>query len=146
MKMWTKQLPILNPYLMKISLPLFFLAIISFMNGCGDSNRDYGSELYTKHCSNCHGIEGQGLQDLYPPLKGADYLIENQGDLACQILYGMNGEIVVNGKAFNQAMPSIPHLSDVDLTNIINYISKNIEPSVKPVTLREVKNRIYDCK
>ena len=51
----------------------------------------------------------------------------------------MNGEIVVNGKAFNQAMPSIPHLSDVDLTNIINYISKNIEPSVKPVTLREIK-------
>ena len=116
------------------------------MNSCGDSNRDYGSELYTKHCANCHGIQGQGLQDLYPPLKGADYLIENQEDLSCLILYGIEGDIVVNGRSFNEKMPSIPHLSHVDLTNIINHISKNIEPSVNRVTLKTVKNRIYDCK
>jgi mono/diheme cytochrome c family protein len=120
--------------------------MVSLMNSCGDSNRDYGNELYTKHCANCHGIQGQGLQDLYPPLKGADYLIENQEDLSCLILYGIEGEIVVNGRSFNEKMSSIPHLSHVDLTNIINHISKNIEPSVNRVTLKTVKNRIYDCK
>lgn len=127
---------------------LVFIVLIatSIINSCGESNRDYGSELYSKHCSNCHGIEGQGLQDLYPPLKGSDYLVANQDELACLILYGIEGEIEVNGKKFNQKMPSTPNLSEVDLTNIINYISKNIEPSVKRVSLKRVKNTIYDCK
>ncbi len=116
------------------------------VNGCGDSNRDYGSELYTKHCANCHGIEGQGLQDLYPPIKGADYLIENQADLVCLMRYGIDGEILVNGKKYDQKMPSLPNLSDVDLTNIINYIAKNIEPQLKQVSLKEVKEKSYDCK
>ncbi len=113
---------------------------------CGDSNRNYGSELYTKHCANCHGIEGQGLQDLYPPLTGADYLIKHQSNLVCQIRYGIEGEILVNGKKFDRKMPSLPNLSDVDITNIINYISKEIEPGVQRVTLEQVKEVSYDCK
>lgn len=125
---------------------LLVLVVSSTTNSCGDSNRSYGEELYTKHCSNCHGIEGQGLQSLYPPLKGSDYLVEHQAELPCLIRYGLNDSITVNGTVFQQAMPSIPTLTEVDITNIINYISKNIEPQVKPVQLRQVKDIIYTCK
>ncbi len=146
MKTLIKQLEISKRYSMKVNALLFIWILVITSVSCGDSNRDYGSELYTKNCANCHGVEGQGLQDLYPPLKGADYLIEQQQDLVCLIRYGVEGEIKVNGKSYNQKMPSMPNLSDVDITNIINYISKNIEPGVKKVSLKDLKERSYDCK
>lgn len=143
--MLKKQLMILSSCFKKSSW-ITILAIILSMFSCGESNRDYGAELYTEHCANCHGIKGQGLQDLYPPLKGSDYLIENQADLACMIRFGLEGEVEVNGKLYNEKMPSLATLSEVDMANIINYISKNIEPKVARVTLPQVKTRVYDCK
>ena len=29
-----------------------------------------GSQLYTRHCADCHGVQGQGAPGIYPPLAG----------------------------------------------------------------------------
>ena len=35
-------------------------------------------QSYESHCASCHGVEGEGLKDLIPPLANADWLAENQ--------------------------------------------------------------------
>tara|TARA_B100000508_G_scaffold140678_1_gene142805 strand:+ start:3157 stop:3468 length:312 start_codon:yes stop_codon:yes gene_type:complete len=102
--------------------------------------------MYEEKCANCHGIEGDGLQQLYPPLKNADYLEQNQDKLACLIRFGTQGGLVVNGVKFEGKMEGQHLLSDVDIHNIINYISKNINPNLKQVTITEVGDQLIDCK
>ncbi len=82
-----------------------------------------GTELYKKHCSNCHGMEGEGLRSLYPPLAGSDYLRDHQVDLPCIMIKGMEGPIVVNGKIYNLAMPGIETLTGTQIYKINKYIN-----------------------
>ena len=71
-----------------------------------------GMQLYRQHCANCHQVDGTGLARLIPPLKDSDYLQKlKPGELACQIRYGLEKEIVVNGIEFNEKMPAIQKLT-----------------------------------
>lgn len=131
---------------MKLTLNILLLFSIGLITySCIPSTRDYGKELYEEKCANCHGIEGNGLQQLYPPIKNSDYLINNQEKLACLIRFGQKGPITVNGVGFNQSMPPQALLSDIDIYNIINYISKNIDNQVKPVQIQTISDRLLEC-
>lgn len=68
--------------------------------------------------------DGTGLEGNIPPLARADYLAKNPDKLACIIRYGLEEEIKVNGRTYNQPMAGISQLSDVEITNIINYINQ----------------------
>lgn len=80
-----------------------------------------GRELYVQHCANCHQENGSGLGDLYPPIANADYL-KNKEQIICMIKYGASGDMVVNGKKYNQAMPANRNLYDLDIASIVTYI------------------------
>ena len=67
--------------------------------------------------------DGIGLKGLIPPLAGSDYLKKNYDKLPCVILLGIEGEIVVNGKTYNQPMAGIPELETMDIALLINYIN-----------------------
>jgi cytochrome c551 len=81
-----------------------------------------GERLYGVHCSNCHQRTGEGLGLIYPPLHESDYMIENQEEVICLIKTGKSGELIVNGKSFNQPMPGIPTLTDLEIAEIATYI------------------------
>ncbi len=85
-----------------------------------------GQRLYDFHCAACHGQQGEGLKSLYPALAGTDYLAENWDQLSCIIVNGIDGPILVNGREYNQKMYGVEGLSESDIANIINYISRNI--------------------
>ena len=85
----------------------------------------HGEQLYLKNCSNCHQKEGTGLGLLYPPIKNSDYLFENRNDVICLIRNGKSGELIVNGKSFNMAMPAMPSLTDLEIAEIATYIYKS---------------------
>lgn len=80
-----------------------------------------GRELYLKNCANCHQENGAGLGDLYPPIAGSDYL-KNKEKVICIIRNGVSGDMVVNGKTYNQAMPANPELYDLDISSLVTYI------------------------
>ncbi|MBI3483144.1 MAG: cytochrome c [Bacteroidetes bacterium] len=84
-----------------------------------------GQVLYEKHCSNCHQKTGQGLGRVYPPLASSDYLDANFEKLLCLMKYGVQGEIVVNGKSFNKPMPAIPSLTELEIAEITTYIGNS---------------------
>lgn len=81
-----------------------------------------GEKLYLKHCSNCHQVEGTGLARIYPPLNTSDYMDTNFNDVVCLIRHGKTGQMIVNGKEFNQPMPGVTTLSDLEVAEIATYI------------------------
>ena len=83
-----------------------------------------GMQIYRQHCANCHQVDGTGLARLIPPLKDSDYLHNLEpAVLACQIRYGLENEIVVNGISFNEKMPGIPTLTPLEIAEIITYVN-----------------------
>jgi hypothetical protein len=43
------------------------------------------------------------------------------------------------------AMPGLPHLNDVEIANIINYIVDNMQPGWQKITPAEVRDKLRRC-
>lgn len=84
-----------------------------------------GKTLYITHCTNCHQADGKGLGTLYPPLAKSDYLMKDPVKTVCLIKNGIQGEIVVNGITYNQPMPAHDNLTNIEIAEIITYISNS---------------------
>lgn len=104
-----------------------------------------GEQLYIKHCSNCHQKEGTGLGLLYPPLNESDFMDKNLEQVICLMKNGISGEIRVNGKAFNQPMPGVPTLTDLELAEIATYIYNNWGKNKGLIEIEQVTNSLAAC-
>jgi len=105
----------------------------------------HGEQLYIKNCSNCHQKNGTGLGLLYPPLKGSDYLVANQHDVICLIRNGKRGELTVNGKSYNQPMPAMPSLTDLEIAEISTYIYNTWGNEQGIVDVQDVSKILSKC-
>ena len=81
-----------------------------------------GKELYENYCANCHQKDGTGLGKLIPPLRNSDYFKADIHRTVWIMKHGIEGEIVVNGQVYNQAMPANPNLSPLELAQIATYL------------------------
>lgn len=105
-----------------------------------------GERLYQANCSNCHLDNGAGLGALIPPLAGADYLAANRERLPCILRYGLRDTIVVNGTVYAEAMAGVPTLSDIQITNILNFINNSWGNNLPPYRLDEVRDLLTKCE
>jgi|GEM_PF-601104 len=110
---------------MRILISLTVLSLLWLLpQACGKTEHLQGRNLYDQHCANCHMEDGRGLRQLIPPLAGADYLRDNPAAVVRGIRRGMVGEMVVNGKVYNQPMPGNIEISEFQIVNIVNYINQ----------------------
>jgi mono/diheme cytochrome c family protein len=84
-----------------------------------------GKEVYNNSslaCKTCHMENGKGQEGVFPPLVGQE---EHMGDCvkhAAIVIYGLNGEMVVDGVTYNGAMtPQGNMLSDMEIAAVISY-------------------------
>lgn len=129
------------------------ISVLALMAGCGKNtsakfNQYYvhGEQLYEKHCSNCHQLNGSGLGRVYPPLDTSDYMKKNFKDVICLMRHGKNGELIVNGESFNQAMPGIPSLTDLEVAEIATYIYNTWSHEHGIVEVKEVSRILAECQ
>lgn len=115
-----------------IYLLLFLCTIAVIIQSCQNEDsinykRYYvnGKGLYEKNCQNCHGADGKGLGTLYPPLTDSTYLILNKNKIACIIRNGQNEEILINNISYQGQMPGNNTLADIDIAQLIVYISNS---------------------
>jgi mono/diheme cytochrome c family protein len=113
---------------------------------CQNGVYTQGERLYKTYCSNCHGEDGNGLKNLYPPLNNSDFLAKNQDLVACIIRYGLEDEITVNGKSYMMPMAGLDMLTDVDITNLINYINTAWDNEIEEITIQRVKANLEECE
>lgn len=104
-----------------------------------------GEKLYSQHCSNCHQKNGTGLGRLYPPLATSDFMNNHFNDVVCLIRHGKKGELIVNGKSFNQTMPGIPALTNLEITEIVNYIYNTWDNKRGPSDISEISDILEKC-
>lgn len=126
---------------------LFLLLIIvctTIIFSCEHETYMQGKRLYATQCASCHGEQGEGLEMLIPPLAKVDYVKNNQRSFACIIKNGLKGEISVNGNSYNQIMEGL-ELSDVQITNIINYINHAWGNDYGEVSLPQIKTDLKNC-
>ena len=118
-----------------------FLLFVLCGTACERQTYQSGQRLYKAHCANCHMDNGEGLSALIPPLAGADYLANHQDKLPCLIRNGLKDTIVVNGNTYAEQMPANAALSDVQITNILNYVNSswgNNYPAYEPEALSQM--------
>lgn len=129
------------------------LGIISILNSCQNEDginykRYYvnGKGIYEKNCQSCHGQDGKGLGTLYPPLTDSIYLIQNKSKLACIIKNGQNEPIKINNIPFDGNMPGNPALADIDIAQLIVYITNSFGNKQGFYSDQQVLNDLNNCK
>ena len=80
-----------------------------------------GKEVYMDFCIQCHMANGQGDGKNFPPLDGSSWLKKNLTQSIHAVKFGQTGEIVVNGKKFNNTMPPMG-LSNEEIADVLNYV------------------------
>jgi mono/diheme cytochrome c family protein len=118
---------------------------LSTLTQCFTERQSEGQQLYVQQCANCQMDDGSGLRGLIPPLAGSDYLKRHRTQLACLIRHGQQGEIVVNGVSYNRPMPGVEDLSEVHITNILNYIQTSFGNHNERFTVQEVNRNLQNC-
>jgi cytochrome c551 len=133
--------------------------LIFILPGCGsksDKNQNetstkfqqyyvHGEKLYAKSCSNCHQLNGTGLGLVYPPLYKSDFMENNFESVICLMRHGIKGELIVNGKSFNQQMHGISTLSDLEIAEIATYIYNTWEHKRGLIDVQEVARIKSSC-
>lgn len=108
-----------------IACALGCLVLFPLLTGAvvrGDSGQD-GEVLYLANCARCHGGEGEGFLQLYPPLAGSRYFGADIAALPCIIRDGLKGEITVGGATYNGIMPGNSRLSPEEIEALVRYLA-----------------------
>jgi mono/diheme cytochrome c family protein len=97
-----------------------------------------GEEIYKTKCTVCHQATGLGIENVFPPLSKADYLLADKVRAVAQTLNGSKLDMVVNGKTYSQEM--VPQVdTKEDAVAVINYVLNNFGNKDGFVTLAEVQ-------
>lgn len=107
-----------------------------------------GKEIYMKAapggglCFTCHQPNGQGIAGQFPPLANSDWVLGDKERLIKISIYGLMGEIEVNGVKYNNVMvpPGIPpgSLTDNQIADVLTYIRNDWGNSASSVSAEEV--------
>ena len=130
---------------MKAAKCYWLILAACLWTACNTNPYLQGEALYTTYCASCHMEDGKGLKSLIPPLADSDYLKAQPLRTACIIRYGLNEPILVNGKSYDQPMDGIKALTDVEITNIINYINTAWSNDYGIVRLPDVQQELENC-
>lgn len=132
---------------------ILLVTLISIIYGCqnaGQVKQDMyhvnGRDIYIKHCQNCHGAKGEGLGTLAPALTDTVFLKNYKQKLACFIKNGVKETITVNGQDYEGTMPSFPELYDIDIAQLLVYITNSFGNNQGMYTSEQVVKDLKACK
>ena len=129
------------------------LPVVSLLHGCNSEQellkKKYiaeGMVLYRSQCQNCHQIDGTGFENLIPPLTDTTYLRLNRSRLACIIRYGMDETITIHGQEYDQPMVPNDRLTDMEMAEILTYVTNAFGNSQEMFTIEEVRRGLNACR
>ncbi len=111
--------------------------------------RTNGMVIFQTTCGTCHGKDGEGIENLAPPLNGSEYVEGPSERLAMIILHGLEGPVHIKGKlyTFNGTMPNFANnFSDKEIGDVISYLHNAfvLTPTDRLSTekIKELRNKI----
>ncbi len=124
---------------------VILLILVAYGLSCKSNIYTEGERIYKAYCSTCHMDDGSGLGSLIPPLTDTTYLRDHKSELVCFILHGKQGKIVVGGTTYDEVMPPVK-LTDIQLLNLINYITNAWGNDMKYTTIDEIVAWKNNCR
>lgn len=91
---------------------------------------------YNVYCAVCHQRDGKG-DGRFPPLVNSEWVTGDPIVPINIILNGLEGNITVNGKSYNNRMPKLSLLSDADIAQVVTYIRQHFN-NAGPVSESDV--------
>ncbi|MBU3027907.1 DUF7133 domain-containing protein [Zobellia galactanivorans] len=108
-----------------------------------EDTRTSGAKMFYEICASCHGVNGQGIEGLAPPLMGSEH-VANTERLGLIILHGLEGPITVKGEQYNLnlAMPGLIRNEDIsnkDIADIISYVTNAFSDQPKRLKIDKIE-------
>ena len=120
------------------------LFLFGYLSGCTQEHP--GEIVYQKQCSQCHGLSGQGLKKLYPPLDGSPYLSRRLNDLPCLIVYGSGKSGKTAKTSRSRFMPPIKSVSKSELLVLLDFLQKRWSTRTSLINQSELDEWLSSCK
>ena len=98
-----------------------------------------GKDVYTANCLSCHLEQGEGIENVYPPLAKSDYMMADKKRSINEVLHGLTGPIKVKGVAYDGVMTGFEMLGDQEVSDVLNYVRNSFGNKGGAVTPEEVK-------
>ena len=103
-----------------------------------------GKSVYNNNCFMCHGMNGDGVPGVFPPLAKADFITKrasqkNREELIGIPLNGLSGKITVNGKEYDSVMPSLSTLKEQEVAAVLTYVTNSWGNSAAAFSVEEVR-------
>jgi mono/diheme cytochrome c family protein len=95
------------------------------------------ARTFNTFCAVCHQRDGLG-NDRFPPLVASEWVNGDKTFLINIVLNGLQGEINVKGKSYNNKMPRLNLLSDENIAQVLTYIRMNFNNNPDSITLKDV--------
>ncbi|MEM5432108.1 cytochrome c [Cupriavidus oxalaticus] len=105
----------------------------------GGAGKVDGGALFASLCVSCHQANGQGLQGVFPPLAGSEWVVGSDSTVAAIVLHGVTGSLTVKGTTYSGAMPAFKdQLSDEQLAAVLSHIRSQWGNGAAPVPVETV--------
>jgi len=131
----------MNKSILTLIVLAFTFALVAFQGKQSfdlKSSITRGKDVYTTYCISCHMEQGEGLENVYPPLAKSDYLMADKKRSIDQILHGASGEIKVKGVIYNSDMLAVD-ITDQEISDVLNYVRNSFGNKGDAVTPEQVK-------
>jgi len=107
---------------------------------------EMGKSAFNAVCITCHQATGQGVPNIYPPLAGSEWVNGPPGRVIRIVLYGLKGDVHVEGHDFNAAaMPvfgqvsgSAYNWSDEKIAAVLTYVRQEWGNKSGPISADDV--------
>jgi len=120
------------------------LFLFGFLSGCTQEHA--GEKVFQKKCSQCHGMSGQGLKKLYPPLDKSPLLSERINELPCLIRHGSRKSVYTANTTRNRFMPAIPSVSTSDLLILLDFLQRRWSTQPTEINQSMLEEWLSSCK
>lgn len=105
-----------------------------------------GEALFTSICQTCHGLDGNGVKNLGPPLNQSEWVTGDKSKLISIVLFGLTGPVKVNGHVYEAPeiagdMPGIGYDKDMqseDIAQLLSYIRKSWRNNADNISTQDV--------
>jgi mono/diheme cytochrome c family protein/glucose/arabinose dehydrogenase len=105
-----------------------------------------GVALFSTICQTCHGIDGNGVKSLGPPLNQSEWVTGSTEKLVSIVLFGLTGPVKVNGHLYESPevsgdMPGIGYdkeMQNEDIAQLLSYIRKSWRNNAERITTEQV--------
>lgn len=103
-----------------------------------------GKRIYARHCADCHGDDGRGAPDAYPPLAGNTSLLSTNpvNPVRAVLLGGFEPATRANPRPYSMP-PFMQELDDRQVSAVVTYIRHawgNGADAVSPETVRKYRS------